>query len=230
MPTSGDFYFKQPSEVVEAVALQEKLRGQVRLCSFPLKRIRHIAGADIAVNKGQGLLVGAVVVLAFPDLEPKEEKVVTVPLSFPYVPGLLSFREIPALLACLEKIKTPIDAMLCDGQGIAHPRRFGLASHLGLILGMPTIGCAKSRLVGDHQQVGVNKGDFVPLRFQGKPIGCVLRTRTGVKPLYVSPGHLIDTPSSRRVVLACLRRYRLPEPTRRAHILAGKAKRRLSPG
>ncbi len=217
-----------PTSTAEARALQEKLRSRVRLTPLALRRVRLVAGADIAVCKTGGRLVGAVVVLGLPDLVTIEERTAVVPLTFPYVPGLLSFREIPAVLACLQKLRSPFDVLLCDGQGIAHPRRFGLASHLGVLLQTPTIGCAKSRLVGEHREVRAARGDQVPLRHEGRPVGCVLRTRAGVKPIFLSPGHLVDTRSSRRIVLACCSLYRLPEPTRRAHLLAGQAKKDLA--
>jgi len=209
----------------EAVAVQDRLRSQIRLTPLPLKKIRHVAGADIAISKKLGRMTAAVVVLRFPALDLEESRTVHTALSFPYIPGLLSFREIPALIRCLEKVVTPFQVMLCDGQGIAHPRRFGLASHLGVILQIPTIGCAKSRLVGEHEPPGIQRGDEAPLLYEGKCVGSVLRTRSGVKPVFISPGHLIDRACARRIVLACTTKYRIPEPTRLAHILAGQSKR-----
>ncbi len=210
----------------EAREVQERLRGRVTLLPFSLKRIRYIAGSDIAVSKKLDRLVAAVVVLSFPDLKVMETRVVVSKFTFPYVPGYLSFREIPALTRCIEKVRLPFDVMLCDGQGIAHPRGLGLASHLGLIIETPTIGCAKSKLVGSYGEVGPKRGDYARLILDNRCVGNVVRTRDGVKPVFVSPGHLVDVPSSRRVVLACLTRYRIPEPTRRAHVVAGEAKRR----
>lgn len=212
----------------EAAALQSELAARVRLLPLPLRRIRRVAGADIAVSGDTG--VAAVVVFDFPSLEIVEECAAAAELSFPYVPGLLSFREIPALAECLREVRTPFDVLLCDGQGVAHPRRFGLASHLGLLLRKPTVGCAKSRLVGEHGAVGPGRGDFSPLMHKGKRVGCALRTRDGVRPVYVSPGHLVDHASSRRIVLACATRFRIPEPTRQADRLAGEEKRRLEAG
>ncbi len=139
---------------------------------------------------------------------------------FPYVPGYLSFREIPAVLAVLERLTVRPDVILCDGQGIAHPRRCGLASHLGVVSGLPTIGVAKSRLVGDHDEPGLNRGDWVPLMDKGEIIGAVLRTRTGVKPIYVSIGHRVGLETAIRLVLACTPRFRLPETTRAADRLS----------
>lgn len=211
----------------EARALQSKLKSRVRVRPMALGKIRHVAGADMAISKRLGLACGAVVVYRLRDLQCVETRVATRELTFPYIPGLLSFREIPVLIECLRKVKTPFQVMLCDGQGIAHPRRFGLASHLGLLLRRSTVGCAKSRLVGEHDDVGFERGDFEPLWHEKKRVGSVLRTQDGIKPLYVSPGHLVDHPSARRIVLACSTRYRLPEPTRHADRLAGEAKREL---
>jgi deoxyribonuclease V len=211
----------------EALAVQERLRKEVRLRPLASRDIRHVAGADVAVSKKLGRLISAVVVLQFPSLSVVEERTFCSELFFPYIPGLLSFREIPGLIDCLKQVRTPFQAMLCDGQGIAHPRRVGLASHLGVLLNVPTIGCAKSRLLGEFGPLGEEKGAAVPLRHHGRRIGTVLRTRAGVKPIFVSPGHLVDFASSVRVVLHCLSRYRIPEPTRRAHILAGSYKRTL---
>jgi deoxyribonuclease V len=208
-----------------AVALQSELASRVRLSPLPLRRVRRVAGADIAVGGGIG--VAAVVVMAFPSLEIVEEEVAAVRLSFPYIPGLLSFREIPALAECLRRVSTPFDVLLCDGQGIAHPRRFGLASHMGVLLRKPTIGCAKSLLVGVFDEVGSRRGDYSAIRHEGRSVGSALRTQDGVRPVYVSPGHLVDHASSRRIALACAPRYRVPEPTRQADRAAGAEKRRL---
>jgi deoxyribonuclease V len=211
----------------EAVALQKELAAEVRLESLPLRAVRRVAGADVAVSRAAKTAAAAVVVFEFPSLAVVEERVARGVLEFPYVPGLLSFREIPVLIECLRGIETPFDAILCDGQGIAHPRRFGLASHLGLILRKPAIGCAKSLLVGEFGRVGANRGDFAPLWHDGKRTGSVLRTQDGVKPIFVSPGHLADQRSSRAIALACAPRHRIPEPTRRADHLAGMERRRI---
>jgi deoxyribonuclease V len=210
----------------EAVALQERLRGQVRIEPLPMRTIRFVAGADIAISRRLDRLIAAVVVYRFPDLERVETCFASVKTQFPYIPGLLSFREIPAIIACLRKVESPVDTILCDGHGIAHPRGLGLASHLGLLLGTPSIGCAKSRLVGTHDKVGPRRGDHTPLVYGNRRVGTVLRTRDGVKPLFVSPGHLVDHAASRRIALACASRYRLPEPTRWADRLAGEERRR----
>ena len=182
---------------------------------------RLIVGVDISVDRFSGTGRGAAVVLSYPDLVIVETQVVTDSIEFPYVPGLLSFREAPLILAALEKLTVTPDLILVDGQGMAHPRRMGLASHLGLFLGVPTIGCAKSRLCGECEEPGREAGSYADLTDKGEVIGAALRTRAGVKPVYVSIGHMIDLPSAMRWVLACCRGYRLPEPTRLAHQAAG---------
>ncbi|HDP89295.1 MAG TPA: deoxyribonuclease V, partial [Thioalkalivibrio sp.] len=159
-------------------------------------------------------------VLTYPGLEPVVERIARVPTTFPYVPGLLSFREIPAVLAALAQLPALPDLILCDGQGIAHPRRLGIACHLGVLLDVPTIGVAKSRLIGTHAEVPADKGDWVPLLDGKEIIGAVLRTRENVKPLYVSPGHRVSLPTAIDYVMGCVTRYRLPETTRRADRLA----------
>lgn len=209
----------------EAREQQELLRGRIKLEPLSLDTIRFIAGSDIAVSKKLAGLVAAVVVLSFPALEVVETRSAVSKHTFPYIPGLLSFRELPVLAECLKKVQTPFDAMICDGQGIAHPRGLGLASHLGLLIETPTVGCAKSRLVGEFNPPGPKRGDFARLDFDNRRVGSVVRTRDGVKPVFVSPGHLVDVSSSRRIVLASLTRYRIPEPTRLAHIAAGEVKR-----
>jgi deoxyribonuclease V len=180
-----------------------------------------IAGVDISVDRWAKTGTGAVVVLSYPGLELVEIQTVTDRIDFPYVPGLLSFREAPLLLAACERLSVTPDLVMVDGQGIAHPRRMGLASHLGLCLDIPAIGCAKSRLCGSHEELDNEAGSHTELLDNGEVIGAVLRTRTGVRPVYVSTGHRIDLPAAVRWVLACCRGYRLPEPTRLAHQAAG---------
>jgi deoxyribonuclease V len=162
----------------------------------------------------------AVAVLSFPDLQVIETNLAYRPTSFPYIPGFLSFREIPAVLDALEKIKTTPDIILCDGQGIAHPRRLGIASHLGVLLNIQTIGVAKSLLIGKHEELADARGSWQPLIHKGETIGAVLRTRVGVKPVYVSSGHKISLPTAIDYVLRCTPKYRLPETTRIADKLA----------
>jgi deoxyribonuclease V len=180
-----------------------------------------IAGADISVNRWAKTGTAAVVVLRYPGMEIAETVSVTERVDFPYVPGLLTFREAPLYLAAFEKLSITPDVLMVDGQGIAHPRRIGLASHLGLCLGIPTIGCAKSRLIGEYEEPAEEAGSCTELRDNGEVIGTVVRTRTGVKPVYISVGHMIDLPAAVRLALDCCRGYRLPEPTRLAHQAAG---------
>jgi deoxyribonuclease V len=182
---------------------------------------RLIAGVDISVDRVSGMGTGAVVVLSYPELEPAEVRVVRQRLEFPYVPGLLSFREAPLVLAACESLTITPDLVLVDGQGIAHPRRLGLACHLGLFLETPTIGCAKSRLCGSHETPDIEAGSHAELIDGGEVVGAVVRTKAGVKPVYVSIGHRVDLVAAIHWVLACCRGYRLPEPTRLAHLAAG---------
>jgi deoxyribonuclease V len=207
-----------------AIALQSRLRGLVRV-GGRLKRPRHVAGADIAYDPTSGLLFAAILVFSFPDLKLREWTSVRCRVRFPYVPGLLSFREAPALVRAFGRLRTRPDLLLCDGQGIAHPRGIGLASHLGLLTGVPTIGCAKSRLVGEHRPLSDFPGARAALRYDGRIVGTVVRTRAGVRPLYISPGHRVGLRDSVRYVLACCRGLRLPEPVRQADILVGSLKR-----
>lgn len=203
----------------EARAIQARLRGYV-VTEDRLGPVRQVAGVDVGFEDGGRTTRAAVAVLAYPGLEPVEERIARVPTTFPYVPGLLSFREIPAVLAALAQLPVLPDLILCDGQGIAHPRRLGIACHLGVLLDVPTVGVAKSRLIGTHAEVPADKGGWVPLLDGGETIGAVLRTRANVKPVYVSPGHRISLPTAIDYVMGCLTRYRLPETTRRADRLA----------
>jgi deoxyribonuclease V len=182
---------------------------------------RLIAGIDISSPDAQDVARGAVVVLRYPEFGIVEVKEAQSNIGFPYVPGLLSFRESPLILAACEKLSNAPDLILIDGQGIAHPRRFGLASHVGLLLDLPTIGCAKSILCGRHQPVAEEAGSYAELLDKGELIGAALRTKSGVKPIYVSVGHRIDLASALRWVMKCCLGYRLPEPTRLAHLAAG---------
>ena len=210
--------------VQEAVEIQKKLEPILDL--RPLrKNLKTVAGVDVSTSKKTDRLWAGVVVFEFPQLIKVEEKWVQGRARFPYVPGLLSFREIPPLLEALERLEIEPDLILCDGQGIAHPRRLGLASHLGLALNKPTIGCAKSRLVGEFSEVGGEKGDYSPLQYKNRIIGAVLRTRKGVKPLFISPGNKITLKDSLKIVLSCTVRYRMPEPTREAHLLVNRIRK-----
>ncbi len=203
----------------EAVALQRDLAGQLRINrGLAESAVQSIAGVDLSPPDAQtGLARGAVVVVAWPSLDVIEVSTAEGVADFPYVPGLLSFREAPILLEALSGLRGTPDLVLVDGQGTAHPRRFGIACHLGLAVDVPIVGCAKSRLVGEHEQPGEEKGEWTPLTHRGDVIGAVVRTRTGVRPIYVSPGNNIDLDSSVRWALACSPRYRIPVPTRLAH-------------
>lgn len=204
--------------VAEARAVQSDLAVRVERADR-LGAVRTVAGLDVAYGRGNPLKAAAVV-LAFDGLEVLETATATMEARFSYVPGYLSFREVPAVLSVLERLTVRPDLVLCDGQGIAHPRRFGLACHLGVLTGLPTIGVAKSRLVGEHGEPGGERGDWVPLMDKGETIGAVLRTRAGVKPVYVSIGHRVGLETAIRLVLACTPRFRLPETTRAADRLS----------
>jgi deoxyribonuclease V len=204
----------------EAVAVQRRLAKEV-LHTGKVTAIRIVAGVDVSSNRARGEATGAVVLLEYPGLEMIEASVVHGAVNFPYIPGLLSFREAPLVLAACEALSMTPDLILVDGQGIAHPRRIGLASHLGLILDMPTIGCAKSRLCGNHEVLGLEPGEQTDLVHDEETVGVVLRTRRGTKPVYVSVGHRIDLLTAVQWVLACCQGYRLPEPLRLAHQAAG---------
>ena len=203
----------------EAIAIQHKLRGMVSLVDRT-GDINHVAGVDVGFNKEYNTGRAAVAILSFPDLVLREEVCVEDDLTFPYVPGLLSFREMPILLKAIENVSLTPDLFICDGQGISHPRRLGIACHLGLFTSTPAIGAAKSRLFGTHGSVPQKKGQWCPLMDGDERIGAVLRSREGVKPIYVSPGHLITLERSVELVMACLTRYKLPETTRMAHKLS----------
>ncbi|MBI2869571.1 MAG: deoxyribonuclease V [Chloroflexi bacterium] len=203
--------------VPEAIKLQNELAGLV-VTQGDIGTPGTVAGVDVAVSGKYGL--AAVVVLSYPELEPVETAVAGGRLEFPYVPGLLSFREIPLALDAFRKLQHHPDLVMVDGQGYAHPRRIGLASHLGLALDRPTVGCAKSRLCGEHDEPGQAAGAVSWLRDNGETIGAAVRTRRGVKPLYVSAGHMTSLASAIHWVVSCCRGYRCPEPTRLAHLAA----------
>jgi deoxyribonuclease V len=203
----------------EAARVQTKLRKRLVL-AWDGRPVQAIAGVDVSITEESARC--AIVVLRFPELTPLEAVTANASLVFPYIPGLLAFREGPAVLAAWEKLKAKPDLLMFDGQGIAHPRGVGIASHMGLWLRRPTIGVAKSRLYGRHVEPGPRRGDRAELYGQGgQVIGMVLRTKDNVKPLYVSPGHLIDVEHAAQFTLACDAGYRLPEPTRWAHRVAG---------
>ena len=209
----------------EAIEIQKQLSIRVVQRNH-IKTVRFVAGADIALSKDPPRAFAGVVVMSFPDLKIIEEFGVVSELTFPYIPGLLAFREAPALLKAFDRIRHEPDLLMIDGQGIAHPRGCGIACHIGLWLDKPTIGCAKSRLFGKYRQPPLNKGNWTPLTgHHDQVIGVVVRTKDKTNPIFVSVGHKIDLPSAIRYVLACSKGYRIPEPTRQADHFVARLKR-----
>jgi deoxyribonuclease V len=208
----------------EAIRLQERLRERVVLeDDFP--PIRLVAGADLAFDPQSNVAFAGVIVYRFPELEEVERCMARSKLRFPYIPGLLSFREGPALVAAFARLRSEPDLILIDGHGRAHPRLFGIASHLGVVLDRPTVGCAKSLLVGEHDEPGTKAGSATPLVFRGECVGMVLRTRDAVKPIYVTTGHRVSLPSALKLVKQCLDGFRIPKPTREADHYVGELRR-----
>ena len=205
----------------EAIKLQKELAGQVIL-KQQMGSVKTVAGVDVGIRNGMAR--AAAVVLDFPGLKVLDYAIAVHPVAFPYIPGLLSFREGPVILEAVRKLAVQPDLIIFDGQGRAHPRRLGIASHIGLLLDLPAIGCAKSRLCGKHDLPDYHRGSHVPLLDKGEIIGAVLRTRSGVKPVFVSIGHRVDLTASIKYVLACCQKFRLPETTRQAHRLATEGK------
>ena len=203
----------------EAKSIQTSLAKKVITKDKLGSRIKYIAGIDVGFEKRQTTRA-AVVVLTYPALTLHETALGYTPILFPYIPGFLSFREIPAIIKALQTLKTTPDLIFCDGQGIAHPRRLGIASHLGVLTGLPSIGIAKTRYIGEYADPAQTKGDWTPLTHQGQVIGGVLRSRSNVKPLFVSTGHRVSLKTAIELTMACVTRYRLPEPTRLADKLA----------
>jgi len=206
--------------VAEARDIQCALREKVITQDRFKKNLATVAGVDVGFEDDGRITRAAVANLKFPSLQLCEYAIARRKTSFPYVPGYLSFRETPAVLDALQNLKQLPDILLCDGQGVAHPRRFGIACHIGVLTGIPTIGVAKTRLIGTHATVPAEKGAYVPLLDQGVEIGVVLRTRTNVKPVYVSIGHKISLASAVKLVMQCVTKYRLPETTRWADRIA----------
>jgi deoxyribonuclease V len=212
----------------EARRLQGELASRVvEGPPLDLSRVRYVAGADVSTQGDLGY--ATVVVLSFPDLSVVEVRGYESRLTFPYVPGLLAFREIPSVVGALREVESEVDAVIFDAHGLAHPRGMGLASHLGLFIDVPSVGCAKSRLVGEHEEPGPEKGDTADLVYRKKVVGKVVRTRPRVSPVYVSVGNRIDLVSSVDLVLQCCTRYRLPETTRQAHNAANRLRRGADP-
>ncbi|MEK6690279.1 MAG: deoxyribonuclease V [Nitrospirota bacterium] len=208
-----------PDNITEAKTIQNTLRKKVKV--IPLKKNpMYIAGVDAAFFKNK--VVGVACLYRYPDLILIKDVYAFAEIPFPYIPGFLSFREGPAIIKAINRLKIKPDVILFDGQGIAHPRGIGIATHIGILLDIPAIGCAKSRLIGEYREPGFSKGEWSPLNFKNRTVGAVLRTREDVKPLFVSPGHRIDLKDSIRIVLGCTTRYRIPEPLRRADLISKK--------
>ena len=231
----------------EAVELQKELRGKIQI--EPLKReVNLVAGCDISFNKFSDIVYAGIVVLRLPELEVVDSATVITKTSFPYIPGLLSFRETPALLEAWERLKTAPDVVMLDGQGLAHPRRFGIACHFGLLVGLPTLGCAKTVLRGKYDEPDEKAGSYSLMTDKGETVGAAVRTKDRVAPVYVSIGNRIDLPGAVRLALRCVKgyhandegetlfeiksasksKYRIPEPTRQAHLLVNELRRRES--
>ncbi len=200
----------------KAIRIQETLRERI-VIEKTFSELRSIGGGDVGYSENGSLLFGAIVVLSFPEMERLDFAIVYGKVPFPYIPGLLSFREGPILIKTFKKLKVRPDVMIFEGQGIAHPRGFGLASHLGLWLDLPSIGCTKTPLINDFVSPGTSKGSVAWIQKDGENVGVALRTREGVKPVFISPGHRMDLPTSIQIILATCQNFRIPEPLRRAH-------------
>lgn len=212
---------KWAKNIEEARHIQHEIKKKITIAALR-KKPATVAGVDAAFSGNS--IIGAACLYQYPELRLLEETHVVTTMTFPYIPGFLSFREGPVILKALRKFTTKPDVILFDGQGIAHPQHTGIAAHLGVLLNIPSIGCAKSRLIGDFTEPLVRKGSFSNLRYRGKTVGAVLRTRDNVKPVFISPGHLIDIKGAIDVVLQCTGKYRIPEPLRRADYLSKKFK------
>ena len=213
-----------PKTISEAIAAQVALKDKVRI--IPLsKKPRFVAGVDAAFAGDR--IIGAACLYHYPEVSPVEEMYAVMKNLFPYVPGFLSFREGPVIIKVIEKLSIKPDAILFDGQGIAHPIRLGIASHIGVLLNTPAIGCAKSRLIGEYKEPKLRRGSWAPLTYNNNVVGAVLRTRDNVRPLFISPGHKIDLKASIDIVLNCISKYRIPEPLRRADYLSKRIKREI---
>lgn len=213
--------FSWPKSIQEAKNIQTALKDKVRI--IPLrKRPEFIAGVDAAFFND--MVIGVACVFKFPQLLSVEDKFIIDKLIFPYIPGFLSFREGPVIIDALKSLKTQPDVVIFDGQGIAHPKGLGIASHIGVLFDVPSVGCAKSKLIGYYKEPGRRKGDLTPLIFNGEIKGAVLRTKDNVNPVFVSPGHRVDLNTSIKIVLECSGEFRIPEPLRRADMLSKKIK------
>lgn len=213
---------KWPVEITEAKGLQDILKKRAKI--IPLrKNPRLIAGVDAAFLDDK--VIGVACLYKYPELIPIKDAYAIREVSFPYIPGLLSFREGPAIINAINNLKIKPDIILFDGQGIAHPKGIGIATHIGLLLDMPTVGCAKSRLVGSFKEPGFKRGEWSSIEYNGRTVGAVLRTRYDVRPVFVSPGHRIDLKGSVEIVIGCITKYRIPEPLRRADFISKRVKR-----
>ncbi len=208
----------------EAIRLQERLREQVRRSGDP-GEVSLVAGADASYERGSNVIHAVVVVLRYPDLSVVERASAAAATAFPYIPGLLTFREGPALIEAFQRLASEPDVIFFDGQGIAHPRGLGIASHMGVLFDRPTVGVAKSLLVGTAAEPGHDRGSIAPILRDGETIGMAVRTKEWVKPVYVSVGHRIDLSQAVDLALSAARGYRLPEPTRQAHLFANTVRR-----
>lgn len=218
---------KWPKDIKGARRIQKILRWKAEI--IPLKKTpKKIAGVDAAFY--QDKVIGVACLYTYPDITFIEETFSVTNVLFPYIPGFLSFREGPVIIKAINSLKNKPDVIIFDGQGIAHPRGLGIATHIGLLLGIPTIGCAKSRLIGKYKELCSQKGNWSFLRYKGEIVGAVLRTKDNVRPLFVSPGNRIDLRNSINITLTCTKKYRIPEPLRRADFISKKIKRSLSAG
>jgi deoxyribonuclease V len=213
---------KWPKNIEEAKKIQLNVKERVNITQLQ-KSPRYVAGVDAAFSRKH--VIGTACVYTYPDLNVQDTSFAIATIPFPYIPGYLSFREGPAVIHALKNLKIKPDIILFDGQGIAHPKGTGIASHIGVLLNIPSIGCAKSRLIGEYEEPGKRKGNYSPLRFKGKTVGAVLRTRDRVKPVFVSPGHKVTLKRAIDIVLQCTDKYRIPEPLRCADSLSKKLKR-----
>jgi deoxyribonuclease V len=224
MMTSESFTW--PENITDAKAIQLALKDRIKI--IPLrKKPRLIAGVDASFFEDK--VIGVACLYKYPEIIPLEDSFALTEVSFPYIPGFLSFREGPVIIEALKGLKIKPHVILFDGQGIAHPKGMGIASHIGVILDMPAIGCAKSRLVGEYKEPRGKKGDWSSLRYNNRTVGAVLRTRNNINPVFVSPGHRTDLKSSIEIVLGCTSKYRIPEPLRRADFLSRKMKSLINP-
>ncbi len=214
-----------PTSKTEAVKMQEEMAGKIELFGN-FDNLKLIAGVDTAYGKNADTVFASVVVMSFPEIEEVERAFQYDPVTFPYVPGLFFYREGATILKALSKLEFEPEVIIIHGHGIAHPRRCGIASQVGLILEKPTIGCARKMLCGHHKPVAPSKGSFQPMTLKTREVGLAYRSKENVKPIFVSPGHRCNLEQARDIVVRCLRGYRLPEPLRLAHLFANKFRRR----